>query len=145
MKQQARGGCRVSAAGCMPAVGSRARRTMLVAAGVAAALGATAEAEEAVGPLAQGSVTASGREEPLSQVASTIQIFSADSIRRSTAQSITDLLAEHAVGFFSEWTPAQTSINLRGGSSDGQGRDFRGQVLVLVNGRRAGSANLSKL
>lgn len=145
MKQQARGGCRVSAAGCMPAVGSRAGRTMLVAAGVAAALGATAEAQETVGPLEEVIVTASGREEPLSQVASTIQIFSADSIRRSTAQSITDLLAEHAVGFFSEWTPAQTSINLRGGSSDGQGRDFRGQVLVLVNGRRAGSANLSKL
>ncbi|MGO7771011.1 TonB-dependent receptor plug domain-containing protein, partial [Rhizobium ruizarguesonis] len=35
--------------------------------------------------------------------------------------------------------------NLRGASTDGQGRDFRSQVLVLVNGRRAGTANLSKL
>src|SRR5690606_38314067 len=39
----------------------------------------------------------------------------------------------------------QTSMNIRGGASDGQGKDFRGQVLVLVNGRRAGTANLSKL
>ena len=47
--------------------------------------------------------------------------------------------------FFSEWTPGQTSITMRGARSDGQGRDFRGQVLVLLNGRRAGTANLSKL
>ncbi|MDO4723322.1 MAG: TonB-dependent receptor, partial [Comamonadaceae bacterium] len=44
-----------------------------------------------------------------------------------------------------EWTAAQTSMNLRGAATDGQGRDFRSQVLVLVNGRRAGTANLSKL
>ncbi|HEY7771862.1 MAG TPA: TonB-dependent receptor, partial [Marinagarivorans sp.] len=36
-------------------------------------------------------------------------------------------------------------INIRGGATDGQGRDFRGQVLVLVDGRRAGTANISKL
>lgn len=110
-----------------------------------AAVGGAARAQQTVGPLEEVVVTASGREEPLSQVASTIQVFSSEAIRRSTAQSITDLLAEHAVGFFSEWTPAQTSINVRGGASDGQGRDFRGQVLVLLNGRRAGTANLSKL
>lgn len=75
----------------------------------------------------------------------TVQIIDAQAIRESPATSVTELLAEHAVGFFSEWTPAQTSINLRGGASDGQGRDFRGQVLVLLNGRRAGTANLSKL
>jgi len=49
------------------------------------------------------------------------------------------------VGFFSEWTPGQTSINIRGGATDGQGKDFKSQVLVLMNGRRAGTANLSKL
>lgn len=90
-------------------------------------------------------VSASRVEEPLRQVASTVQVISEEAIRRSTARSVTELLAENAVGFFSEWTPAQTSINIRGGASDGQGRDFRGQVLVLFNGRRAGTANLSKL
>lgn len=29
----------------------------------------------------------------------------------------------------------QTSINIRGAATDGQGKDFAGQVLVLVNGR----------
>lgn len=90
-------------------------------------------------------VTATGRGEERSRVAATVQVIDEDAIERVAGRSITDLLAENAVGFFSEWTPAQTSINIRGGASDGQGRDFRSQVLVLVNGRRAGSANLSKL
>lgn len=90
-------------------------------------------------------VTATGRAEPRSQLAGTVQVIDEATIANSTARSVTDLLAENAVGFFSEWTPGQTSLNLRGGATDGQGRDFRSQVLVLVNGRRAGTANLSKL
>ncbi|HEV7457030.1 MAG TPA: TonB-dependent receptor [Roseococcus sp.] len=90
-------------------------------------------------------VTATRRPEPRSALAGTVQVIDEATIRNSTAQNLTDLLAENAVGFFSEWTPAQTSINIRGGATDGQGRDFRSQVLVLVNGRRAGTANLSKL
>ena len=58
---------------------------------------------------------------------------------------MTEFLSERGVAFFSTWTPAQTSINIRGGASDGQGRDFRSQVVVLINGRRAGTANISKL
>src|SRR5471030_2444370 len=73
-------------------------------------------------------VTAPGRTEPLSHVASTVQIISEDKIRNSNAKSMTNLLAENAVGFFSEWTPGQTSINIRGGATDGQGRDFRSEV-----------------
>ncbi|WP_300719469.1 TonB-dependent receptor [Pseudomonas sp.] len=83
--------------------------------------------------------------EPLKAVTSTVQVIDSDQIARSSARSLTDLLAENAVGFFSEWTPGQTSINIRGGNTDGQGRDYRSQVTVLVNGRRAGTANISKL
>ncbi|MEN5083038.1 TonB-dependent receptor [Bosea sp. TWI1241] len=90
-------------------------------------------------------VTATGRPEPRSSIPGTVQVIDAQTIERSGAKSLTDLLAENAVGFFSEWTPGQTSINIRGGASDGQGKDFRSQVLVLMNGRRAGTANLSKL
>lgn len=90
-------------------------------------------------------VTASGWEDKRSTTGQTLQVIDSDTIARSSAASITDLLAENAVGFFSEWTPAQTSLNIRGGSSDGQGRDYRSQVLVLLDGRRAGTANLSKL
>ena len=81
-----------------------------------------------------------GRSEPLSQTASTIQVISEDKIRNSNAKSVTDLLAENAVGFMSEWTPGQTLLNIRGGATEGQGRDFRSEVQVLINGRRAGTA-----
>lgn len=90
-------------------------------------------------------VTATGRPEPRSAIAGTVQVIDRTTIENSTGTSVTDVLAENAVGFFSEWTPGQTSINIRGGATDGQGKDFRSQVLVLMNGRRAGTANLSKL
>lgn len=89
-------------------------------------------------------VTATGRAEARSRIAATMQVIEAGRIQESAAKSLTDLGAENAIGFLSEWTPAQTSINIRGGASDGQGRDYLGSILVLVNGRRAGTANLSK-
>jgi vitamin B12 transporter len=90
-------------------------------------------------------VTGSRSAAKLRNVASTIQIFDKEQIRRSPAPSITEFLSENGVAFFSQWSPGQTSISLRGVRSDGQGRDFKGGVLVLINGRRAGTANLSKL
>ncbi|HEY2871185.1 MAG TPA: TonB-dependent receptor [Reyranella sp.] len=90
-------------------------------------------------------VTATGRPEEVAKIAGTIQVIPQERIAHSSAKSVTDLLAENAVGFMSEWTAGQTSINIRGASTDGQGRDFKSQVLVLINGHRAGTANVSKL
>jgi vitamin B12 transporter len=90
-------------------------------------------------------ITATKRADVRQQIPNTVQVLNQETIEASNAKSMTDLLAENSVGFFSQWTPAQTSINLRGAASDGQGRDFRGQVSVLIDGRRAGTANLSKL
>jgi vitamin B12 transporter len=90
-------------------------------------------------------VTATGRPEEVSKIAGTIQVIPQDRIAHSSAKSVTDLLAENSVGFLSEWTAAQTSINIRGGATEGQGRDFKSQVLILINGHRAGTANVSKL
>ncbi|QLF92144.1 TonB-dependent receptor [Pseudomonas sp. ABC1] len=90
-------------------------------------------------------ISAPRANESLRDTTSTVQVIDSEQIERSSARSLTDLLAENAVGFFSEWTPGQTSINIRGGSTDGQGRDYRSQVTVLVNGRRSGTANISKL
>jgi vitamin B12 transporter len=90
-------------------------------------------------------VTPTSRPEPVSQIAGTVQVIDRDMIEHSTAKSITDLLAENAVGFMSEWGSDQTSINIRGGATEGQGRDYKSEVLVLINGHRAGTANVSKL
>ncbi|HYC66196.1 MAG TPA: TonB-dependent receptor [Reyranellaceae bacterium] len=90
-------------------------------------------------------ITATGRPEQVTRIAGTIQVIPRDTIEKSAARSVTELFAENAVGFMSEWTAGQTSINIRGAATEGQGRDFRSQVLVLINGRRAGTANISKL
>ncbi len=90
-------------------------------------------------------VTASARPEPMAQTGSTMQVFDRAAIEASPSTSVTGLLAEYGLAYFSQWSPSQTSINLRGGATDGQGRDFRSQVIVLINGRRAGTANVSKL
>ena len=90
-------------------------------------------------------VTATGRPEPTSRIAGTTQVIDRAQIERSTAKSVTDLLAENAVGFMTQWTSDQTQVVIRGGQSDGQGRDFKSEVLVLINGHRSGTANLSKL
>ncbi len=95
--------------------------------------------------LPEGFITATGRPEAVNRIAGTVQIIHQDRIEKSTARSVAELLAENSVGFMSEWSPGQTSINIRGASTDGQGRDFRSQVLVLINGHRAGTANVSKL
>ena len=90
-------------------------------------------------------VTATLEDERVSDVPVTVQTFDREEIEESGAMTVTEFLSERGVAFFSTWTPGQTSINIRGGASDGQGRDFRSQVVVLINGRRAGTANISKL
>jgi vitamin B12 transporter len=90
-------------------------------------------------------VTATGRPEEVTKIAGTIQVIGQDKIQHSNATSVTDLLAENAVGFMTQWTAGQTSLNIRGGATEGQGRDFKSEVLILINGHRAGTANISKL
>jgi vitamin B12 transporter len=90
-------------------------------------------------------VTGSASREPVSNLASTVQVIDEATIERSTSTTVTDLLAELGVAFIGKWTPAQTQINLRGATNEPQGREFRSQVIVLINGRRSGTSNLSKL
>lgn len=90
-------------------------------------------------------VTATSRPLDATKFAGTLQVIPQERIAHSSAKSVTELLAENAVGFMSEWTAGQTSINIRGAATEGQGRDFRSQILILINGHRAGTANVSKL
>ena len=106
---------------------------------------AQAPAAQQPGLLPEVVVTATGRPEEVTKIAGTIQVIDGDRISKSSAKSVTDLLAENAVGFMSEWTAGQTSLNIRGGATEPGGKDFKSEVLILVNGRRAGTANISKL
>ena len=119
-----------------------------VAAPAAAQQGAAVDPDDPVAPqrrFEEVVVTATLEDERVSDVPVTMQTFDREEIEESAAMTVTEFLSERGVAFFSTWTPGQTSINIRGGASDGQGRDFRSQVVVLINGRRAGTANISKL
>lgn len=104
-----------------------------------------AQAQQQPSVLPEVVVTATGRPEEVTKIAGTIQVIDGARIEKSAAKSVTDLLAENAVGFMSEWTAGQTSLNIRGAATEGQGRDFKSEVLILINGHRAGTANISKL
>ena len=104
-----------------------------------------AAAQQAQTVMPETVVTATGRPEPVTSFAGTVQVIDGEKITKSTAKSVTDLLSENAVGFMSQWTAGQTSLNIRGGATEGQGRDYKSEVLILINGHRAGTANISKL
>ena len=113
--------------------------------GPVAAQQATPAPADQPGLMPEVVVTATGRPEEVTKIAGTIQVIDGAKIEKSSAKSVTDLLAENSVGFLSEWTAGQTSLNIRGAATEGQGRDFKSEVLVLINGHRAGTANISKL
>ncbi|MDR1079742.1 MAG: TonB-dependent receptor [Deltaproteobacteria bacterium] len=114
----------------------------VLAAGAANLSAQTAQTSDPLDPVV---VTGSPAGEERHRSPATVTVIDQEQIRTTNASSMTDLLSAAGALFLSEWTPGQTSINLRGGFSDGQGKDFKGQVMVLMNGRRAGTANLSKL
>ncbi|MDR2611839.1 MAG: TonB-dependent receptor [Deltaproteobacteria bacterium] len=100
---------------------------------------------QASSPLDPVVVTAAPQGEQRHKSTATVVVIDQEQINAAGVTSLTDLIATTAGAFFSEWTPAQTSINIRGGLTDGQGKDFKGHIMVLMNGRRAGTANISKL
>jgi vitamin B12 transporter len=108
----------------MNAFNRRSRTTLGALSTAALVAGAPAQAEATVA-LDELVVTATGRPEIRSQISATLRIIDQDKIAHPGAKLMTDLLAKNAVGFFSEWTAAQTSFNFRGASADGQGRDFK--------------------
>lgn len=94
--------------------------------------------------LEQVVITASAFPEARERITGTVQVIDQASFDNTQANSIANIFAQNAGGFLTEFNEDQTQINIRGGASDGQGRDFLSDVLVLVNGRRAGTANISK-
>jgi len=90
-------------------------------------------------------VTASRTEESRATVSSNISIISEDNIRQSASDNVADLLAEQSIATIRKYPGTLTSIALRGFSTDTHGNDLQGHVLVLLDGRRAGTGNLAKI
>jgi vitamin B12 transporter len=72
-------------------------------------------------------------------------VLDEEEIKSYGAQNAADLLKQLNTGHIQEYPGLSTSIGIRGFRTEAHGIDLRGHVLVLVDGRRAGTGNLTKI
>lgn len=90
-------------------------------------------------------VTAGRSAETLRTVTAHVSIIDAAEIRQSTSRTVADLLAEQGLGHIHRYPASLSSVGVRGFRTDTHGNDLQGKVLVLLDGRRAGTGNLAKM
>lgn len=90
-------------------------------------------------------VTASRSAEAKRDVSANITTISREDIAQSASRNVADLLAEKGIGHIQKYPGSLTAIGIRGFRTDTHGNDLQGHVLVLLDGRRAGTGNVAKL
>ncbi len=90
-------------------------------------------------------VTAGRVKEKKKEITTNIRTISEEDIKNSSATDLGDLLAEKGIGHIHKYPGASTSVGMRGFRTDTTGVDLAGKVLVLLNGRRAGTGNVAKI
>ena len=90
-------------------------------------------------------VTSSRVTETKKEITTNITIISEEEIKMSSARDLGDLLAEKGIGHIQKYPGALTSIGIRGFRTETHGNDLMGYVLVLLDGRRAGTGNVTKI
>ncbi len=90
-------------------------------------------------------VTESRIEEKKREVTANLSIIAREAIEQSPSQDLGELLTEYGLGHIQKYPGALSSIGIRGFRTDTHGNDLQGKVLILLDGRRAGSGNAVKL
>ncbi len=90
-------------------------------------------------------VTASRYKESKKELTTYAMIITEDEIRQSSAKNLGELLAEKGIGHIHMYPGDSTSVGIRGFRTETHGNDLMGHVLVLLDGRRAGTGNLAKI
>lgn len=103
------------------------------------------EEEKSAATLDEVVVTAGRMEEKKKTVTSDIVIIDEEEIKNSSAQDLGDLLSEKGIGHIQKYPGALTSIGIRGFRTETHGNDLDGYVLILLDGRRAGTGNAAKI
>ncbi|MDZ7761813.1 MAG: TonB-dependent receptor [Desulfovermiculus sp.] len=104
-----------------------------------------AEDEQFVATLDEVVVTSSRLEEAKREVTSNITVVDEEEIKSSSARDLGELLAEKNIGAVRQQPGSLTSIGLRGFRTESHGNDLQGKVLILLNGRRAGTGNVAQI
>lgn len=90
-------------------------------------------------------VTAGRIKEPVKAIVSNVTIIDEEEISLSPATDLGDLLAQKGIGYIKKYPGNLTSIGIRGFRTESHGNDLKGHVLILLNGRRAGTGNAAKI
>ncbi len=90
-------------------------------------------------------ITGSRIEEKKKDLTTNITTINEDDIKNSTAKDLGELLAEKGIGHIHKYPGSLTSIGIRGFRTETHGNDLAGKVLILINGRRAGTGNVAKI
>jgi vitamin B12 transporter len=90
-------------------------------------------------------VTASRAEESRKTVSANVTVIDREEIALSAATTVAELLAEKAAGQIRTYPGGLSAVGLRGFNTDTHGNDLQGHVLILLDGRRAGTGNAAKL
>jgi vitamin B12 transporter len=90
-------------------------------------------------------VTASRTEESRKNVSANIRVLDHEEIAQSAARTVGELLAATGDAQVRQYPGGLTAVSLRGFSTDTHGNDLQGHVLILLDGRRAGTGNAAKL
>ncbi|MEA1968555.1 MAG: TonB-dependent receptor [Thermodesulfobacteriota bacterium] len=90
-------------------------------------------------------VTASRTEESKKEITQNINIISQEQIKMSFAHDLGDLLQENGIGHIHKYPGGLTTFGIRGFRTETHGNDLKGKVLILLNGRRAGTGNAAKI
>ena len=90
-------------------------------------------------------ISASRVKESKKEVSANITVINSEDIAQSTSTNLADLLAEKGLGHVHAYPGSLASIGLRGFRTDTLGNDLRSHVLILIDGRRAGTGNAKKI
>jgi len=124
----------------------RKQYAIAVLALLAAATGQQAPARAAeVSTLDEVVVTAGRIEESKKEITANVTVVSREEIEQAAARTVGDLFAEMGLSHIQKYPGSLTSIAIRGFRTETHGNDLQGHVLVLLDGRRAGTGNLAKI
>jgi len=113
--------------------------------GLLSSRGVFAEESAPVYTMDEVVVTSSRFEELKRNMTSNVTIISKEEIDQSSAKDLGELIAEQSIGQVQKYPGTLTSVGMRGFRTEAHGNDLMGKVLVLLNGRRAGTGNLAKI
>ncbi|OIP91416.1 MAG: hypothetical protein AUK55_11215 [Syntrophobacteraceae bacterium CG2_30_61_12] len=104
-----------------------------------------AESTSGAVPTLQTVVVSAGRvEEEKKQVTASVSVIDRETIKQSSALTLGELLSEQGLAV-REYPGALSSVQIRGFRTETHGNDLKGHVLILLDGRRAGTGNVAKI